>query len=174
MTFLDERPKKLLIGGQWTVAAGGKTFPSINPSTGKVIAELAEGGAEDADRAVAAARQAFEAGPWHTMKPAERQSVIWRLADVIEAHYEELHLLEAADMGMPAGATPGAGKAAEVLRYFAGWATKVHGSTLPNSMPWSMLTYTLKEPVGVVASIIPWNSPVSNVLWKVAPVLASG
>ncbi len=175
LPFLDGRPKKLLIAGEWVEAVSGTTFPSINPSTGKVIAEVAEGAAEDANRAVAAARQAFE-GPWRTMKPADRQSLVWRLADVVEANYEELHLLEAVDMGMPAGRSPGAGadKAVEVLRYFAGWATKIHGDTLPNSMPWSIFTYTLKEPVGVVASIIPWNSPVNNVLWKVAPVLASG
>jgi len=175
LPFLDGRPKKLLIGGEWVEAAAGRTFPSINPSTGQVIAEVAEGGTEEADRAVAAARQAFE-GPWAAMKPMERQSVIWRLADLIEASYAELHLLEAVDMGMPAGRSPGAGAAAaaEVLRYFAGWATKIHGQTLPNSQPWSVFTYTLREPVGVVASIIPWNSPVNNVLWKVAPVLASG
>jgi aldehyde dehydrogenase (NAD+) len=175
LPFLNGQPKKLLIGGEWVEAASGRTFPSINPSTGKVIAEVAEGDAEDANRAVAAARQAFE-GRWRTLKPAERQSIVWRLADVIEANYEELRLLEAVDMGSPVGRSPGAGadKAAEVLRYFAGWVTKIHGDTLPNSMPWSMFTYTMKEPIGVVASVIPWNSPVNNVLWKVAPVLASG
>jgi aldehyde dehydrogenase (NAD+) len=175
LPFLDGRPKKLLIGGEWAEATSGRTFPSVNPSTGKVIAEVAEGAAADAGRAVAAARRAFE-GPWRRMKPAERQSIVWRLADAIEANYAELRLLEAADMGSPVGRSAGAGadKAAEVLRYFAGWATKIQGDTLPNSMPWSMLTYTLKEPVGVVASIIPWNSPVNNVLWKMAPVLASG
>jgi aldehyde dehydrogenase (NAD+) len=175
LPFLDGRPKKLLIGGEWVDAASGKTFPSVNPSTGKMIAEVAEGGAEDADRAVAAARQAFT-GPWARMKPAERQALVWRVADLVEANYTELHLLEAVDMGMPVGRSPGAGgtAAGEYLRYFAGWVTKVHGQTLPNSQPWSIFTYTLKEPVGVVASIIPWNSPVNNVLWKLAPVLASG
>jgi aldehyde dehydrogenase (NAD+) len=175
LPYLDTGPKQLLIGGQWTPAASGRTFPSVDPSTGKVIAELAEGDATDADRAVAAARAAFE-GPWRAMKPAARQRLIWTLADAVEAHFEELRYLEALDMGAPIGKSPGAGAeaATDVLRYFAGWATKVQGDTLPNSMPWSILTYTLKEPVGVVASIIPWNSPVNNVLWKVAPVLASG
>ena len=175
-TFLDGRPKELLIGGEWVPAASGKTFPSVNPSTGQVVAELAEGDAEDANRAVAAARQAFDEGPWRTMKPAQRQSIVWALADAVEANFAELRHLEAVDMGLPIGRSPGAGaaQAVEVLRYFAGWATKIHGETLPNSMPWSILTYTLKEPVGVVASIIPWNSPISNVLWKVAPVLATG
>jgi aldehyde dehydrogenase (NAD+) len=175
LPFLDGRPKGLLIGGEWVPAASGRTFPSVNPSTGEVVAELAEGDAEDADRAVAAARAAFE-GPWSRLTPADRQAAVWALADAVEANYEELRYLEAMDMGLPIGRSPGAGaaKGVEVLRYFAGWATKIHGETLPNSMPWQILTYTLKEPVGVVASIIPWNSPINNVLWKVAPVLASG
>jgi aldehyde dehydrogenase (NAD+) len=175
VTFLDGRPKRLLIGGAWTDAASGKTFPSINPSTGKVIAEVAAGDTADADRAVAAARSAFE-GPWRTMKPVERQAAIWRLADLVEEIYPELRLLEAVDMGLPVGRSPGAGAAqvVEPLRYFAGWVTKMGGQTLPNSQPWSVFTYTLKEPVGVVAAIIPWNSPVSNVLWKLAPALAAG
>jgi aldehyde dehydrogenase (NAD+) len=167
--------KQLLIGGEWVPAACGRTFPSVNPSTGEVIAELAAGDAEDADRAVAAAREAFE-GPWRTLSPAARQSIVWAVADAVEAHFEELRRLEAVDMGLPLGRAPGAGasQAVEVLRYFAGWATKLNGETLPNSMPWSVFTYTLREPVGVVASIIPWNSPINNVLWKLAPVLASG
>jgi aldehyde dehydrogenase (NAD+) len=175
LSFLEEGRKGLLIGGEWVSAVSGKTFPTVDPSTGKVIAELAEGGAEDADRAVAAARAAVE-GPWRGVTPAERQSIVWAVADAVEAHVEELRHLEAIDMGLPIGPAPGAGadKAVEVLRYFAGWATKVQGDTLPNSMPWSIFTYTLKEPVGVVASIIPWNSPINNVLWKLAPVLASG
>jgi aldehyde dehydrogenase (NAD+) len=128
----------LLIGGEWVPAASGRTFPSINPSTGEVIAELAAGEAEDADRAVAAARQAFE-GPWRTLTPAARQSVVWAVADAVEAHFEELRHLEAVDMGLPLGRAPGAGasQAVEVLRYFAGWASKLIGETLPNSLPWT-------------------------------------
>ncbi len=173
--FLDGHAKKLLIGGEWVEAASGRTFPSINPSTGKVIAEIADGGAADADRAVAAARQAFE-GPWRRMKPRERQAAMWRLADLVEEIFAELHLLEAVDMGMPVGPDPAAGAKAmgEVLRYFAGLTTQVNGSTLANSQPWPIFTYTLKEPIGVVAAIIPWNSPVSNTLWKIAPALAAG
>jgi aldehyde dehydrogenase (NAD+) len=176
LPFLDGSPKRLLIGGEWQPAASGRTFPSVDPSTGRVIAELAEAGAEDADRAVAAAREAFGSAPWRRMKPADRQALVWAVADAVEAHVEELRHLESVDMGLPIGPNPGAyaDKAVEVLRYFAGWATKVHGGVLPNSMPWEILTYTLKEPVGVVASIIPWNSPINNVLWKLAPVLASG
>jgi aldehyde dehydrogenase (NAD+) len=174
--FLDGRPKRLLIGGQWVEAASGQTFPSVNPSTGVVIADLAEADAADADRAVAAARAAFE-GPWRRMKPRDRQGLLWALADAVQAHYDELRLLEVLDMGSPigrrrSGSTPA--WEAEVLRYFAGWATKIHGETIPNSIPGSVLSYTLREPVGVVAAIVPWNRPISNAIWKIAPVLATG
>src|SRR4029453_13107039 len=110
---------------------------------------VAAGDAEDAERAVAAAREAFE-GPWRTLTPAARQSIVWAVADAVEAHYEELRRLEAFDRGLPLGRAPGAGasQAVEVLRYFAGWATKLNGETLPNSMPWSVFTSTLPEPVG--------------------------
>jgi aldehyde dehydrogenase (NAD+) len=173
--FLDRRPKRLLIGGEWVEAASGRTFPSVNPSTGKEIADVAEGGPEDVERAVDAARRAFE-GPWRSLRPTQRQNLILALADAIAADHEQLRLLEAVDMGLPAGKAPGAGSehAVQVLRHFAGFVTKAHGDTLPNSMPFPVLTYTLHEPVGVVASIIPWNSPISNALWKIAPVLASG
>jgi aldehyde dehydrogenase (NAD+) len=176
LPFLAGPPKQLLVGGQWVPSAAGQTLPSVNPSTGKLIARVAAGDATDVDAAVAAARQAFESGPWRSMTAGDRQHVILRLADAVEACYAELHLLEAVDMGMPAGPAPGAGAraAADVLRYFAGWVTKFGGGTLPNSQSRSIFSYTLKEPIGVVASIIPWNSPVSNVLWKLAPVLASG
>jgi aldehyde dehydrogenase (NAD+) len=175
LSFLRGDAKKLLIGGEWVEAASGKTFPSINPSTGAPIARLAEGDAADVDRAVAAARRAFE-GSWSRVTPAERQWMIWRLADLIEENYEELRLLEVLDMGSPIGRSPEAGatQAVEVLRYYAGWATKIHGETIPNSRPGSVFSYTLREPVGVVASIVPWNGPISNALWKIAPVLATG
>ncbi|MFC5752229.1 aldehyde dehydrogenase family protein [Actinomadura rugatobispora] len=176
LPFLDGRPKKLLIGGRWEEAASGRTFPSVNPSTGETVAELAEAGSEDADRAVAAARAAFE-GPWRRLTPRDRQALMWALADAVQEHYEELQLLEALDMGAPigkqrSGRTPP--WEAEVLRYFAGWATKIHGETLQNSIPGSVFSYTLKEPVGVVAAIVPWNRPISNAIWKMAPVLATG
>ncbi|GGV34520.1 aldehyde dehydrogenase [Actinomadura cremea] len=174
--FLDGPPKELLIGGRWTGAASGATFPSVDPSTGEVIAELAEAGPQDADRAVAAARAAFE-GPWRRLKPRDRQALLWRFADAVQENYEELRLLEVLDMGSPIGrrrSRPAPAWEAEVLRYFAGWATKIHGETIPNSIPGSVLSYTLKEPVGVVAAIVPWNRPISNAVWKIAPVLATG
>jgi aldehyde dehydrogenase (NAD+) len=174
--FLDGKPKRLLIGGQWMDAVSGKTFPSVNPSTGEVIAELAEADAADADRAVAAARAAFD-GPWLRLKPRQRQALLWALADAVQEHYDELRLLEALDMGSPIGRPrrkDSPAWEAEVLRYFAGWATKIGGETIPNSLPGAVFSYTLKEPVGVVAAIVPWNRPVSNAIWKIAPALAAG
>jgi len=170
------QPKQLWIGGEWVDAAGGATFPSINPSTGEQVALVAEGTAEDADRAVAAARAAFT-GEWSAWKPRERQTLLLRFADAVDAYYDELRHLEAIDMGSPIG-KPRSGRSpaweAEVLRYFAGWATKLHGQTIPNSLPGSIFSYTLVEPVGVVAAIVPWNRPISNAIWKLAPVLATG
>ena len=175
--FLRDPRKQLLIGGAWTDAQSGQTFPTHNPSTGKVIAELAEAGTADVDRAVAAARAAFE-GPWARFTPAKRQNLIWAVADVIEANYEELRLLEVLEMGSPIGKRRPGKKSnaweASVLRYFAGWATKLHGKTIPNSLPGSVFSYTLREPVGVVGAIVPWNRPISNAVWKLAPVLATG
>jgi aldehyde dehydrogenase (NAD+) len=175
--FLADGPKRLLIGGEWLAAASGKTFESINPSTGEVLTELAEADRADADLAVAAAREAFE-GSWRAAKPSVRQDLLLALADAIEEHYEELRLLEVLDMGSPIGRRrPGKRSnawEAGVLRYFAGWATKLHGETIPNSIPGSVFTYTLKEPVGVVAAIVPWNRPISNAIWKLAPALATG
>ncbi len=174
--FLDGKPKRLLIGGEWVDAVSGKTFPSVNPSTGEVIAELAEADATDAGRAVAAARAAFD-GPWRRLKPRQRQSLLWALADAVQEHYDELRLLETLDMGSPIGRPrrqDSPAWEAEVLRYFAGWATKIGGETIPNSLPGAVFSYTLKEPVGVVAAIVPWNRPVSNAIWKIAPALAAG
>jgi aldehyde dehydrogenase (NAD+) len=173
--FLDGGPKRLLIGGRWVDAADGRTFPSINPSTGEVIAALAEADREDADRAVIAARAAL-AGPWAQLKPGERQSLLWAFADAVQEHYDELRLLEAVDMGFPVGRRKGSKLSweAEILRYFAGWCTKIHGETIPNSMPGTIFSYTLKEPIGVVAAIVPWNRPISNAIGKLAPALAAG
>jgi len=174
--FLDGVPKRLLIDGNWVESASGKTFPSINPSTGEEIAQIAEGDSRDIDTAVAAARRAFE-GPWGTFTPRDRQNVLLKLADLIEAKAEELRLLDVIDMGTPIGKDNVQGaaiQAADLLRYFAGWATKIHGETVQNSAPGSFFSYTLKEPVGVCGSIIPWNGPFPGTLGKMAPVLATG
>jgi aldehyde dehydrogenase (NAD+) len=176
-SLLDGKPKKLLIGGNWVESVSGKTFETRNPSTGEVLGRLAEGEADDVDRAVAAARAAFE-GPWSRFTPAQRQNVLLRLADLVEEHYDDLRLLDILDMGSPIGGglRIGMERAPDTLRYYAGWATKLHGETLPNSArpDGSLFAYTVREPVGVVGAIIPWNGPLHTIIWKVAPVLATG
>lgn len=171
---VGRKPKGLFIGAAWVEASTDEMLPAVDPSTGAVIGELAEASPADVDRAVAAARAAVD-GPWRGFTGVQRQNVLLALADLVVEHYEELHLLESLDMGMPVGSDPmaGAEREAEALRYFAGWPTKIAGQTLPNSVP-NMLTMTEREPIGVVASIVPWNGPVSNSLWKLAPALAAG
>jgi aldehyde dehydrogenase (NAD+) len=174
LPFLDGAPKRLLIGGAWVEGAAGTTMPSINPSTGEVIADVAVADAEDVTRAVAAARRAFE-GPWRTASPVARQRLLWKIADVLEANYAELKTLTAADMGTPVGRDPrvGAEYVMDMVRYFAGWPTKISGQTLPNSVP-GMLTYTRKEPIGVVGAYVPYNSPLTQFVKKLGAVLATG
>jgi len=165
----------MLIGGQWVPAASGKTFATINPATGTVLAQVAEGESEDINRAVAAARKAFESGPWPKLTPSQRGRLLWKLAELIEQHADELAALETLDNGKPIKYS----KAADVpltadhFRYFAGWATKLEGETIPVSSP-NMFTYTVREPVGVVGQIIPWNFPLQMASWKLAPALACG
>ena len=173
--FLRQQPIKMLIGGQWVAAASGKTFETLNPATGKTLAQVAEGDAEDINRAVVAARKAFESGPWPKMTPSQRGRLLWRVAELIEEHADELAMLETLDNGKPIKYS----KASDVpltadhFRYFAGWATKIEGETIPVSIP-NMLTYTLREPLGVVGQIIPWNFPMQMAAWKMAPALAAG
>ena len=173
LEYLDGRPKRLLIDGEWVSARSGKTFDSINPSTGEVIGEVAEADAGDVDVAVAAARRAFD-GPWSKFTPQQRQNVLLKLADLVEQHLDELRMLDVIDMGMPIQRTQRSNKIVENLRYFAGWTTKIHGETVPNSQPGSVFTYTLKEPVGVCANILAWNGPLGATLSKIAPVLTTG
>ncbi len=172
--FLDGKTKRLLIDGQWVEAASGKTFASINPATGEVLATVAEGDAQDIDRAVAAARRAFD-GPWRKIKPFERQLMLLRLADLVERHFEELSMLDTLDMGAPISRTFGTRqRVLGMLRYYAGMATALHGETIENSLPGEIFSYTLKEPVGVVGAIIPWNGPLGASVWKIGPALATG
>jgi aldehyde dehydrogenase (NAD+) len=172
--FLDGKPKRMLIANQWVDSASGKTFDSINPATGEVLATVAEGDAEDINRAVAAARRAFE-GPWSKFKPYERQMLLLKLADLVEQHFDELSRLDTLDMGDPISRTSASRqRALGMLRYNAGMATTIHGETIENSLPGEMFSYTLKEPVGVVGAIIPWNGPLSATIWKIGPVLATG
>jgi aldehyde dehydrogenase (NAD+) len=172
--FLNGKPRLLLIDGQLVAAASGKTFKTWNPSTGQVLAEVAEAGAQDIDRAVAAARRAFE-GPWSRFKPFDRQAVLLRLADLLDEHFEELCTLDTLDMGGPIARTSaGRRRGIALLRYYAGLATATHGHTIDNSVEGNVFSYTLKEPVGVVAAINPWNGPLGLAIWKIAPVLATG
>jgi aldehyde dehydrogenase (NAD+) len=171
---LNTAPRQLLIGGQWRDAAAGGTIDSVNPNTGGVIGSFAAGGAADVDEAVGAARRALQ-GPWARFTPARRQQVLLDLADLIDEHYEELHLLDVIDMGRPVGPTPrtAAQFCLDTVRYYAGLAQAIHGETIPNSAS-QRFTYTLREPVGVVGAITPWNGPLESTLWKLAPPLATG
>jgi len=169
------RPRPLLIDGRFVEAASGKTFATHDPATGEVLAHVAEGGAEDVDRAVGAARRAFESGPWPALTASERGRLLWKLADLVEAHADELAQLESADNGKPftvAGAAD-VPLSVDCLRYMAGWATKLEGATIPISVP-GHVAWTLREPVGVVGQIIPWNFPLLMAAWKLGPALATG
>jgi len=170
-------PKKMLIAGAWVNAASGKTFDTYNPATGEVLATVAEGDAVDIDRAVKAARKAFEEGPWADMLPAERARLLWKVADLIDEHHEELAELETLDNGKPLlfSRIVDVPTAAANFRYMAGWATKVLGNTIPISMPGAKyFAYTLREPVGVAGQIIPWNFPLIMASLKLGPALAVG
>jgi aldehyde dehydrogenase (NAD+) len=172
--FIDTLDQDMLIDGKRVPAISGKRFETRNPATGALLAMIADGEAEDVDRAVRSARTAFE-GPWRTMKPVARQRIMLRLADLIEANYEELAMLDTLDIGAPYSRTRlGGPRAAALIRYYAGQVTTIHGETLPNSAAGDVISHTLKEPIGVVAAINPWNGPAGMAVWKVGPVLASG
>jgi phenylacetaldehyde dehydrogenase len=173
-------PRQLFINGQWTDAASGKTFETPNPATGETLARVAEGDAEDIDRAVRAARAAFDDGPWGRMTPSERGRIIWRIGDLILEHAEELAQLESLDNGKPYGVALAADVplAADLFHYMAGWATKIEGNTINISVPYmpgaNFHSYTLREPVGVCGQIIPWNFPLLMAAWKLGPALTTG
>ncbi len=165
---------RLLIDGQWT--DGAKKFDTINPATGEVLTQVVEASPEAIDRAVSAARRAFEdrSGAWRKMSASERGRLIWRLADLVEKHIDELAELETIDNGKPIFESRYVDMpmVIDVLRYYAGWATKIHGETV-NTFE-TAFTYTLREPVGVVGLIIPWNFPLLLASWKLGPALACG
>src|ERR1700677_629941 len=170
------RTAGMLIDGKMVSAASGKTFPVYNPATGTLIANVPEGDKADVDLAVAAARRAFDDGRWRKVTPSERGKLLWRLADLIERDLEELAELESIDNGKPYAVARVADLplAVDMFRYMAGWATKITGTTLPWSVPGEFLSYTLREPMGVVGQIIPWNFPLLMAAWKLAPALAAG
>jgi len=167
---------QLLIGGEFVDALDGKVFDTINPSTGQVITQVAEGSAADVDRAVVAAREAFENGPWSRMKPNERAAAIWRLGDLLMADADEMGRIETLDQGKPFSFAKGGDvpAAAGLCHYRAGFATKLEGSTIPISAAGNFHTYTRREALGVVGLIVPWNFPLTISAWKLAPALAAG
>src|SRR6201994_3859703 len=173
-------PRKLFIDGEWVEAASGKTFDTPNPATGEILARGAEGDAEDINRAVRAARRAFEEGPWGRMTPSDRGRIVWKIGDLILEHAEELAQLESLDNGKPVAVALAADVllAADLFHYMAGWATKIEGNSINISVPYmpgaNFHSYTLREPVGVVGQIIPWNFPLLMAAWKLGPALTTG
>jgi phenylacetaldehyde dehydrogenase len=178
VTEFTSKPRKMLIGGKWVDAVSGKTFDTYNPATGEVLARVAEGDKADIDLAVHAARKAFDSGSWPEMSPSKRGQLLWKVAELIEQHHEELAELETLDNGKPVffSRMVDVPTAADAFRYYAGWATKVEGNTVPISAPGAKkyLAYTLREPVGVAGQIIPWNFPLIMAASKLAPALAVG
>src|SRR5215218_9470033 len=170
----ERREYEMLIGGAWTGARSGKTFESVNPYTGREWARVPEADEEDVDRAVRAAREAFDEGPWGKMTGTERARLMRRFADVLAENAEDIAVVESTDngkllreMGAQLKALP------EWYYYFAGAADKIQGETIPSDKP-NFFVYTRKEPVGVVGAIIPWNSPLLLLTFKLAPALAAG
>jgi len=168
------RQTQCFIGGRWTPAVSGKTFETVNPATEELIAEVAEGDAADVDLAVTAAREALEQGPWGKMDARDRGRLMYKLADLIEEEADELAALETLDNGKPIRESTAADLplTIDVLRYYAGFADKIHGQTIP--IRGNYFTYTRREPVGVAGQIIPWNFPMLMVGWKWGPALAAG
>lgn len=174
------RTHSMLIGGQWVEAAHGKTFETFDPATGEVLAVLPAGDSEDIDRAVKTARAAFENPAWRHMHPAQRGKLLHKLGDLILEHADELATLETLDNGKPFAVARAADVplAADLFHYMAGWATKLNGSTIALSVPYmpdaQFHAYTLREPIGVVGQIIPWNFPLLMAAWKLGPALTTG
>ncbi|MFG6402358.1 aldehyde dehydrogenase family protein [Microbacterium sp. P04] len=179
--FLADDPGRLLIGGRWTPAASGDTFATLDPATGETLAAVARGRAADVDAAVAAASEALHSAAWAKMRPADRGALLWRIADVMQEHLDDLAELETLDQGKSVrtsrfGEVPAA---INQFRYYAGWPTKILGDTIPTSLSRTppgkeVFAYTRREPVGVVAAIVPWNSPLIMTAMKLAPALAAG
>jgi aldehyde dehydrogenase (NAD+) len=169
-----KKPKRLLIGGKWVAPKSGKTFETVNPSNEEVLALIAEGDKADVDEAVKAARKAFDDGRWPSMGPHERARLMFKIAELIDAHADELAELETLDNGKPLTFSRGFDipASAETFRYYGGWVTKIYGETNPSDP--AFFNYTLREPVGVCGQIIPWNFPLLMAAWKLGPALACG
>jgi phenylacetaldehyde dehydrogenase len=171
-----QQDHRMFVDGKFVKAASGKTFPVYNPATGEVMTHVPEAEAVDVDRAVRAARKAFDEGPWPKMSASERGRLIWKLGDLLEQHLEEFAEIESMDNGKPLAVARVADVplAVDLFRYMAGWSTKIMGSTIPIGFPGEYLSYTLREPIGVVGQIIPWNFPLLMAAWKLGPALAAG
>ncbi|MBV9574437.1 MAG: aldehyde dehydrogenase family protein [Acidobacteriales bacterium] len=177
VTSFLKTPRKMLIGGEWVDSVSGKTFETFNPATGEVLGRVAEGDRADIDQAVKAARKAFESGPWPEMSPSQRGRLIWKLADLLEHNLDELAELETLDNGKPLffSRMVDVPSTADLFRYMAGWASKIEGNTIPLSARGGQyFAYSLREPIGVVGQIIPWNFPLMMAAWKLGPALAVG
>ena len=177
--FLSERRVGNVIDGASQPPHSGRWLPVTDPATEMVVAEAPDSDATDVDAAVTSAQRAFESAAWRGLRPADREKLLFKLSDLIERHADELSALETLQSGKLQGIARmiDVGSGAEFVRYMAGWATKLEGQTLDNSIPipgprW--VTYTRREPVGVVGAIVPWNFPLAIALWKVAPALAAG
>ncbi|WP_422403300.1 aldehyde dehydrogenase family protein [Pseudomonas sp. GZD-209] len=170
------KAQRMFIGGEWREASDGASADVIEPSTEGVLTRIPMGTADDLDRAVQAARAQFDGGPWSQLKPLERERLIQRLADLIESHGDELAQIESIDMGKSVAQARAVDiqGTVDTLRYFAGWASKLHGRTVEPSLPGNYLAYTRKEAVGVVGAIVPWNFPLQTMAWKLGAALATG
>jgi aldehyde dehydrogenase (NAD+) len=168
------RPGKLFINGRWEEAACGRTIEVMNPATGECLTTVPDGDACDVDRAVKAARESFERKTWRGMDPSRKEKILWDVAEVLLKNREELAALESMENGKTVREAAGAdvNPAIDAFRYYAGWVRKIYGETIPVDGPF--LNYTLREPVGVVGAIVPWNYPLQLAVWKVAPALACG
>lgn len=172
--------RTMLIDGKWVAALSGQTFPTFNPATGETMCQIPDGQKGDIDLAVQAARREFEHGAWRKLTASERGKLIWKLADLMETRLEDFAQLESLDNGKPVAVARVADVplAIDLFRYMAGWATKIEGNTIPISVPFApgaqFHAYTLREPVGVVGQIIPWNFPLLMAAWKLGPALAAG
>jgi len=169
-------PAKLFINGRWEDAEHSGTIDVVNPATGEFLTTVPDGGARDVDRAVAAARASFERKTWRGMDPSKKEKILWDISEILLKHREELAVLESMENGKTVREAGGADvdPAIDAFRYYAGWVRKIYGETIPVDGPF--LNYTLREPVGVVGGIVPWNYPLQIAAWKVAPyvTLSSG